>query len=304
MNWSVRDIIRNRRETLMKRFKKVYIEITNVCNLKCTFCPVTKRPPTFMDAVSFTRILDQIAPYTDYCYLHVKGEPLLHPDLDKFLDIACAKGIKVNITTNGTLIGQMKDKLISKSALRQINFSLHSFDANSGSVSKEEYMADILSFAKEARVHSNILISLRFWNLDGNDMENAKNRELYRIIEREFNLQSGILEKPSDGRGMEIADGIYVNRDHLFTWPDLDEKEDDGEGSCYGLRDQIAILADGTVVPCCLDGEGVIDLGNIYMTGFKAILESDRARNIAEGFKNKKAVEELCRKCGYRKRFD
>ena len=304
MNRHVRDIIKNRQETSMKRFKKIYIEITNVCNLKCTFCPVTKRLPMFMDTAAFTRILDQIRPYAGYCCLHVKGEPLLHPDIGEFLDIAYDKSIKVNITTNGTLISQVKDKLISKSALRQVNFSLHSFDANPGSISKEEYMSDILSFAKQARANSNILVSLRFWNLDDKDTESIKNRELYRIIEREFCLPYSILEKSINSRGIEISDGIYINRNHLFQWPDLNEKEDSCMGSCYGLRDQIAILADGTVVPCCLDGEGVIDLGNIYKTDFASILESDRVRNITDGFQKKTAVEELCRKCGYRKRFD
>lgn len=304
MNGHVRDIIKNRQEASMKRFKKIYIEITNVCNLKCTFCPVTKRLPMFMEPVAFEMILDQIRPYTDYCYLHVKGEPLLHPDIGEFLDIAYAKGIKVNMTTNGTLIYNIGDRLISKSALRQVNFSLHSFDANPGSISKEEYMSDILSFAKQARANSNILISLRFWNLDENDIESTKNREIYRIIEREFCLPYSILEKSINSRGIEISDGIYVNRDHFFLWPDLNEKEDNGMGSCYGLRDQIAILADGTVVPCCLDGDGVIDLGNIYKTDFMSILESDRVRNIIDGFQKKIAVEELCRKCGYRKRFD
>jgi radical SAM protein with 4Fe4S-binding SPASM domain len=102
---------------------------------------------------------------------------------------------------------------------------------------------------------------------------------------------------------VKITDRVYLNQDQEFQWPDLKEVEDDGVGFCYGLRNQIAILVDGTVVPCCLDGEGVVNLGNINTTQFSKIIESERAGNIIEGFSRREAVEELCRKCGYRKRF-
>lgn len=290
----------------MKRFKKFYIEITNVCNLACSFCPQTKRQPEFMKIENFSKILDEIKPYTDYIYFHVKGEPFVHPEIDKFLDLSYEKGFKVNITTNGTLINKVKDKIIMKPALRQINFSLHSFDGNEGSKNKDEYINNILSFAKEAIDNTNIIIALRLWNIDKDNEikdEKKKNYELLQIIEKEFNLNYKIEEKVIAGGGIKISDRIYLNQDYEFQWPDLKEAEDDGKGFCYGLRNQIAILVDGTVVPCCLDGEGVINLGNINKTPFSQILESDRANNILNGFSRREAVEELCRKCGYRKRF-
>ena len=124
----------------MKKFKKFYIEITNVCNLSCSFCPQTKRSPEIMKFDVFNKILDEVKPYTDYLYFHVKGEPLLHPEIDKFLDISYEKGFMVNITTNGTLISKAKDKILMKPALRQVNFSLHSFDGNQSHNNKEEYI--------------------------------------------------------------------------------------------------------------------------------------------------------------------
>ena len=108
----------------MKRFKRVYIEITNVCNLSCNFCPKTMRKAHSMDVDSFKKILDQVKPYTDYLYLHLKGEPLLHPNLPEFLDLCAEREFKVNITTNGTLLRKMKDKIIKKPSIRQINISL------------------------------------------------------------------------------------------------------------------------------------------------------------------------------------
>ncbi|MHC1684298.1 MAG: radical SAM/SPASM domain-containing protein [Clostridiaceae bacterium] len=290
----------------MKKFKKIYIEITNVCNLSCSFCPQTKRSPQFIEIESFSKILDEIKPHGDHIYFHIKGEPFLHPNIDKLLDISYEKGFKVNITTNGTLINKVKDKLLLKKALRQINFSLHSFDGNENSTNKNQYINNIISFIKESTDSSNLLISLRLWNLDEDNETNSKksrNRNILEIIEKEFNLPYKIEEKISPGRGIKIQDRVYLNQDYEFDWPDLKEDEDDGIGFCYALRNQVGILVNGTVVPCCLDGEGIIELGNISEKSFSEIIESERANNIFDGFSRRVAVEELCRKCGYRKRF-
>ena len=291
----------------MKKFKKFYIEITNVCNLSCSFCPQTYRSPEFMSSETFSKILDQIKPFADYIYFHVKGEPLLHPNIDKFLDLSYEKGFKVNITTNGTLITKTQDKIMLKPSLRQINFSLHSFDGNEGTSNKDEYINDILSFIKVAIDKTNTLFSLRLWNLDKDNTTNLKakkNFDLLCEIENAFNLSYKIEEEIIPGKGIKICDKVYLNQDHEFKWPDLLEREDNSPGFCYGLRNQVAILVDGTVVPCCLDGEGIINLGNIHKTNFSEIVECDRANNIFNGFSRREVIEELCRKCGYRKKFN
>lgn len=290
----------------MNKFKKFYIEITNVCNLACEFCPQTKRKPEVMDVKTFSDILDKIKPYTEHIYLHVKGEPLLHKNIDKLLDISYEKGFKVNITTNGTLIKEVSHKLIGKKALRQINFSLHSFDGNKKNGSKDEYIDDIIAFAKKAREESDVIIAYRLWNLEKDNslnLEKKKNNHIIRRLEEEYKLGFNIEEEIPKCRGVKIEEKVYLNQDHEFVWPALTNEEYIGESFCYGLRTQIAVLVDGTVVPCCLDGEGVINLGNIKSEDFKAIIESDRSKNIVEGFSKREAVEELCRKCGYRTRF-
>lgn len=283
----------------------MYIEITSVCNLACSFCPPTARKANILKVDKFNEILDQIKPHTKYIYLHVKGEPLLHPRVDQLLDAANAKGFKVNITTNGTLLKKNRHKLLGKPALRQMNFSLHSFDGHEGSTDREGYLAEILSFAKEAAAQG-VLISFRLWNLDpvhATSEQKRKNQETLEILEKEFNLDYKIEEKVVPGSGVKIADRIYINQDHEFQWPSLLAPEDDGKGFCHALRSQAAILVDGTVVPCCLDGEGVIDLGNINDKPFSEIIEGERANNLYDGFSRREAVEEMCRKCGYRKRF-
>lgn len=290
----------------MKTFKKFYVEITSICNLACSFCPPTERAKQFIEVDQFRYILDQIKPHTKYIYFHVKGEPLLHSKIDQLLDISHEKGFKVNITTNGTLLKKAKHKIFMKPALRQMNFSLHSFDGHAGSTNRLEYISSILSFAKEAVANSNMIVSLRLWNLDqdnATNLDKSRNREALAIIEKEFDLDYQIEEKVEPGSGVKIAERIYLNQDHEFKWPALHEEEDEGKGFCHALRNQAAILTNGTVVPCCLDGEGIINLGNVYDTPFSEIVEGERANNLYNGFSRREAVEELCRKCGYRKRF-
>lgn len=283
----------------------MYIEITSVCNLACSFCPPTARKANIIKLDAFNNILDQIKDHTRYIYLHVKGEPLLHARIDQLLDAAHAKGFKVNITTNGTLIKKNREKLLGKPALRQINFSLHSFDGHEGSENREKYLGDILEFVRDSREY-NTIISYRLWNLQQDqvsDLVQRRNRETLEILENEYNLDFKIEEKVQPGKGIKIAPNVFLNQDHEFQWPSLQAPEDDGKGFCHALRSQAAILVDGTVVPCCLDGEGVINLGNVNKTPFSEIIESERANALYDGFTRREAVEEMCRKCGYRQRF-
>jgi radical SAM protein with 4Fe4S-binding SPASM domain len=288
----------------MKRFKKIYIEITSACNLSCSFCPQTKRRGEFMKEDFFEQILKQIKPYTDYIYLHVKGEPLLHERVGDFLDIAGKNGFYVNITTNGTLIKRAMDGLLYKSALRQINFSVHSFGGRDG-IDCGDYIQDILESSERLQRHMDTLISYRFWNLsDNQDKElTVKNRAMLKAIEEHYGLDYEIKQQVIPGRGLKVKDKVYINQDFEFRWPALTEEEDEGIGFCHGLRNQAAILVDGTVIPCCLDGEGIINLGNINDNIFGEIIESKRAKAIYDGFSKRIAVEELCRKCGYRQKF-
>ncbi|MBO7745955.1 radical SAM protein [Paenibacillus sp. MWE-103] len=290
----------------MKKFKKFYIEITSVCNLACSFCPPTERAKGFISVADFTRTLEQIRPHADHIYFHVKGEPLLHPKIDTLLDLAHERGFKVNLTSNGTLLHKAGPKILGKPALRQINFSLHSFDGHEGSVDKEGYVGKVLAFAKEAVAASDVLVSLRLWNLTEDNATNVarqRNQEILDQLERTFGLDFRIRDHYTRGKGIKLADRIYLNHDHEFKWPDLKEKEDENRGFCYGLRNQAGVLVDGTVIPCCLDGEGVIDLGNIHQTAFSDIIEGERAKRLYDGFSRREVVEELCRKCGYRQRF-
>jgi radical SAM protein with 4Fe4S-binding SPASM domain len=295
----------------LKALKKIYVEITSVCNLACSFCPPTERKAQFVETADFRRILTQIKPFTDHIYLHVKGEPLLHPRLGQLLDISHELGFRANLTTNGTLIGKAGQVLLEKPALRQVNISLHSMEEHRDKTEEYQagYVRSVLSFAREAVQRRGAYISLRLWNIaqataaEEAEPQARRNRKLLEIMEQEFSLPYRIEEKVVPGSGIKLADRIYLNQDFQFDWPSLSAPEDDGVGFCHALRTHSAILADGTVVPCCLDGEGVIRLGNVHTDDFGSIIQGERARRLYDGFSRKTAVEELCRKCGYRKRF-
>jgi len=286
----------------MRKFKRIYIEITNICNLNCSFCPDTGRKPEFMDEVLFTRILDEIKDSSEYIYFHVKGEPLLHPRLENFLNISSDKGFRVSLATNGTLIGKTGEKLLDKPALRQMSFSLHSLEGETDRESIEKYLDDIFDFAIEAVNRTKMFIEFKLWNLN-REPESEANRIVFKRMAERLNLSDNFHEGISSGKGVKISEKIFLSRGSEFLWPDMDSPENNPNGYCYGLKRQAAILVDGTVVPCCLDGKGVMKLGNIKDSSFQDIINGKRALRIIQGFSERKAVEELCRKCTYRNRF-
>lgn len=277
----------------MKRFAKVYLEISNLCNLSCAFCPGTKRTKKAMTETEFSALLPKLQPYTDYLYFHLMGEPLLHPRLGRFLELAADAGFKVILTTNGTLLETQQEMLLSSPALHKVNISLHAFEANDLTVPFEDYLNGCFSYGKAAEGKK--LTVFRLWNNGGAD---KRNWEILNAMERYF-------PKPwkEERRGTRIGDKVYLEYADKFDWPDLTAADGGNAVFCYGLRDQIGVLCDGTVVPCCLDHEGDIPLGNLFDEDLADILETTRAKAIYEGFRNRKACEELCRKCGYARRF-
>lgn len=277
----------------MKRFRKIYLEISNVCNLRCAFCPGTKRTKRFMTEEEFAALLPKLQPFTDYLYFHLMGEPLLHPLLPRFLELAGKAGFKVILTTNGTLLQKQQSVLLNAPALHKVNVSLHAFEANDLSVSFDEYLADCFSFGKAAE--GNVLTVYRLWNNGGAD---AMNDQILTAMETAF-PKPWVVER----RGTRIGQRVYLEYGDKFDWPDLTAPDGGDTCFCYGLRDQIGVLCDGTVVPCCLDHEGDIPLGNLFREEMEQILEKPTAKSIYSGFSDRKAVMPLCRRCGYAQRF-
>ena len=277
----------------MKRFHKIYLEISNVCNLRCGFCPGTKREKRFLSEEDFSALLPKLRPWTDYLYFHLMGEPLCHPKLDSFLRLAGEAGFRVILTTNGTLLEERKDILLNAPALHKVNISLHAFEANDLTLPFEEYLSRCFAFGQAAQ--GKFLVVYRLWNGGGAEMRNP---EILGAMQAAF-------PQPwkTEPRGTRIAHRIYLEYGDKFDGPDLSAPDLGERVFCYGLRDQVGVLCDGTVVPCCLDHDGDIPLGNLLESSLEEILESPRAKAISGGFASKMAAEELCRRCGYARRF-
>ena len=275
------------------RFSKIYVEISNLCNLNCAFCPGTKRKKRAMTEAEFAALLPKLRPYTDFLYFHLMGEPLCHPKLGEFLEAAHGQGFKVILTTNGTLLQERQKLLLASPGLHKVNISLHAFEANDLDISFEEYLRRCFEFGKAAE--GKVLISYRLWNNGGADQLNEQIQATLAAYFSEPWMQ--------ERRGLRIGSRVYLEHGDKFDWPDLAAADGGGQVFCYGLRDQIGILCDGTVVPCCLDHEGDIALGNLFEQELGEILETPRAKAIYEGFSNRKAAEPLCRRCGYARRF-
>ena len=275
------------------RFRKIYLEITNACNLRCSFCPGTSRAPKSLDEKEFELLAAKLRPYSDFLYFHLMGEPLCHAKLESFLEIAEKLGFRVIITTNGTLLEKRRDVLLRARALHKINISLHAFEANDVDFSFDDYLCRAFEFGRAAEGEK--IVVYRLWNNGGKD---ALNESILARMKSFFPA-----EWTEERRGTRIGERIYLEYGDKFDWPDLSAKDGGDEVFCYGLRDQIGVLCDGTVVPCCLDHNGDIALGNLFESDMESIISSPRAVAIYEGFNQKHATEELCRKCGYARRF-
>ena len=276
-----------------KRFSKIYVEITNICNLNCSFCSKDNRKKKEMSLDEFSTVLDKIKDYTDNIYLHVKGEPLLHSKLEDILVLCDKKKIRVSITTNGTMLSKMQDILI-KHPLKQINVSLHSEN------NMDNYFYDVFKICDELK--EQITIIYRIWTLNNFKLDKISTKIVDKIINH-YHLSSEIVNKIINDKNIKITDNIYLDKDCEFDWPNINAKKET-LGTCYGTRSHIAILSDGTVVPCCLDSQGILKLGNIFENNMEDILNNELFCLINKGFKNYRVMAPLCQSCTYRKRFD
>ena len=288
---------------MIPNIKKVYFEITNVCNLSCSFCPGTKRPKGFVSVEDFRSVAKKLSGKVPYMYLHLMGEPTVHPKLSEILGIASEYGFKTIITTNGTTLNDKADVLLGAGKPYKISISLHSFEANSNvAPDMNEYLDSCFAFAARA-IKEEVICVFRLWNLDGAETEgeNSMNEDILTRMRRFFGGEWSVTRS-----GMRICDKLFLEYGEKFEWPEPgadSESHDPSDFFCHGLRDQIGILWDGTVVPCCLDSEGSIALGNAFDSDIEAILNSERAMEFYRSVSARKCPSSVCESCGYAARF-
>lgn len=286
---------------------RCYIEITNTCNLDCHFCPKHHRKRRQLSEEEFDLLTDRVRGKVCFLYFHLMGEPLLHPLLPQFVTMAMEKGFKTVLTSNGTLLHRAMALL--DTLPHKIQLSLHSHESNArGELS--EYMDQVMRFSTQAAGKGTCMV-LRLWNQGGMDRENE---EVMRLIEK-------YVPKPWKERpdGFRLCDNLYLEFDRKFEWPggggkaasdDSDGKQEESDGKleaspskskqeyfCKALIKQIGVLSDGSLVPCCLDHDGDVILGNLFHQSLEEILASPRAQALVEGFRHHAATEPLCQSC-------
>ena len=288
----------------MKKFKRVYIETTNICNLQCSFCPVVERDKLTMSVSLFEKVINEVAPLTEQVCLHLMGEPLAHPDFPIIIRLCEEAKVKVNLTTNGILLNRYQKLLTTSPVFHQINFSIHSFKDNFKNKDITPYLLDILEFSKLAfDLKPELYLNYRLWNIAEHDQQVESNLEIIKQIANFYQIDINPEIDVANIKSKRIWNRVYLHFDSRFIWPSLALPLISEVGTCHGLSSHIGIHADGTVVPCCLDKEACIKLGKISDLPLLDILNSPRAKNIKEGFRHKKLLENLCQRCDYVKRF-
>lgn len=273
-------------------YARVYLEITNICNRNCSFCPGTVRPLRRMTMEEFQVAAQKLRAVTEYLYFHVMGEPLTHPQLPEMIAYARGLGFKPAVTTNGTLLRSRGQELID-AGVYKVNISVHSFE-HGADEDYIRYLTDCAGFARQAS-DAGVLTVLRLWNQGHDGGRNFNTMEFFRK-----HLPG---EWKEGRRGYRIRNKLHLEFGDRFAWPDTACDDMGDQVFCYGLKDHFGVLCDGSVIPCCLDREGVITLGNLFTDDLEEILQCDRAVAMRAGFRQRKATEELCRKCGYARRF-
>jgi len=288
------------------KFSRAYVEITNICGLSCSFCPPKSTPTATMELSLFRSVVEQLRDYTDEIALHVMGDPMVLTNLEEYLDIVQAAKLKVMITTSGFYLDSLRRETLFHPVIRQVNISLNSFNKNSVARPFETYMEPILALCDDKLAREkDFFINLRLWNLDEVHSERDFNERLFALLEEHFSLETGMIASHISGerQSIRLASKILLHFDRYFEWPNL-QNTTHSDGYCQGLNKQIAVLCDGRVVPCCLDSEGIIELGNLSETNLGKILKTKRSLAIVDGFARGICNEELCQKCSYKERFN
>jgi len=275
---------------------KVYIELTSKCGLSCDFCPSASRTISTMELELFKKINQEVKAFTNDIAYHVVGDPLLVENIREYLDISHEVGLNVHITTAGYYLKSWHVEALNHPCIKQINFSLNSYRGNSLPISLETYIANIAEFTLSFRkLNSKSFINYRLWNKEDDNSQEKYNLEVRKLMADKLGVDF------TDER--RLMSKVLFNFDSLFEWPSLEAPYVGDKGTCHGLSGQMAILSSGEVVPCCFDYEAIINLGNLKSENLISVLQTPRAQNMIEGFKNGEVVEELCQYCSYRTKF-
>lgn len=228
----------------IKKLTSLIIEPTNTCNLRCTFCFVTEgmnRAEGFMDFDLFKKVIDD-SPGLEHLCMHNWGEPLLHKDIFRMFDYAAQAGVRhIVMNTNGTLLtDKMIDRIVD-SPLSIIRFSIdgspETFQRVRG-VALDKIERNILKLKekKEAR-RPGLGMGVVFTVEEDTHQDVEAYIDHWKNIVDHVRTQAKLIQNPRK----EICPEPF--------------------GKDYG---KLVVLWDGTVIPCCVDYNASLKLGNAW----------------------------------------
>jgi len=260
--------------------KRIYLELTNTCNLACPFCLKTQRSTAELPLNLVEKIMRQSQNLCDYLYLHVQGEPLLYPRIAEVLALADKYQRQIQLVTNGTLLKEKQELLLKTKALRKIAISLQGLFLAENLTDKLTDLAEFLQAAKATKV----IVELRFWGNNPAITTYLKERYSYSVTQ---------------GSKRQVDDRLFINYQKQFDWPSLNPAVQRQNTYCIGPSLMLCVLSNGTITPCCLDVEGRLSLGNIQNSSLSEALINPRYLSLIRGFQDNKVLELLCQHCNY-----
>lgn len=277
------------------RFKKIYIELSDICGLKCEFCPSKKAQRGILPLQDFEKIAMQICNKAEIFTFHLLGDPLILDNLEQFLSIAKAYKMRLEITTSGFYLSEKNQNLLlNYENIHQMNFSLVAFFSQKR-LDLNAYLKPILKLCeRHFKCKNSSFINLRLWNFDVNFKAPKENEEIYKILNENFKEKFDFTMPK-----IRLERHIMLHQAKRFTWPSLKTPIVSKKGFCHALKEQVGILSNGTLVPCCLDTNGDINLGNVLENSFQNLLETKKFLDLKQGFERGERLENLCQRCEF-----
>ena len=279
--------------------KKIYIEISDVCALSCSFCPAPKNTRGIMPLDLFTRAITQALQFSKTIALHILGDPCKLENLGDYLSIAKQNGAKIELVTSGAYLHKHSVALLTSAPIKQISISLEAgFDKNN---KIPNYLENVRKFALFHKQNPQCFLNFRI-----QDKRLLQDKSKLDAIFQVLDLQKEQMIF-KNGR-IKLWQKAFLVVKESFFWAGfeilesskiLESSQNLESKKCHALKEQVGILSNGVVVPCCIDVQGVINLGNIKEQNLSEILNSKHALAIKQGFKNNQAIESLCQKCTF-----
>lgn len=289
--------------------KKIYIELSDICHLACSFCPAPKGVRGVMSLEAFAHALDSALMLTKRIALHILGDPCALPNLANYLTLAHSKGAEIELVTSGAFFHKHRPQTLLSPPVYQLSISLEA-GIDNAIANYATKLAPLLAYHLQ---HPSCFLNLRVQDSSLYQNPQALCTLLRQILPESIftpthhthhqkfchalsrnDIYTLFDEK---GRIRLWSKAFLIIKPH-FTWAGFATMPQKHK-SCHALKEQIGILSDGTIVPCCMDTQGAINLGNITTTSLQEALHSPRAVAMKNGFKTQRAVESLCQHCGF-----